>query len=186
METIVGAIVGLLAGGGISFFLVKQAMSKNAQSAQSLIDEANKNVDLSLKDAKLTAQRLVSEAESKASNLIEKSEIKNEQVKNQKIQEARERFNQMKSDFDSKKSKELIDMKEREIEVVTKEAAFKSQVDAQQAANKKALEEVKKEAEILKKEQAELENKGQEIESIRENLTKQLAIVSKQIGRAHV
>ncbi len=180
METIVGAIVGLVAGGGIGFFMVKQVMGKNTQAAQSLIDEANKNADLSLKDAKLTAQRLVSEAESKASNLIEKSEIKNEQVKNQKIQEARERFNQMKSDFDSKKSKELIEMKEREMEVVTKETAFKAQVEVQQAANKKALEDLKKEAEILKKEQAEIDNKAQEIESIRENLTKQLAIVSKR------
>ena len=180
METIVGAIVGLLIGGGISYFLVKQLMGKNAQAAQSLIDEANKNADLSLKDAKLTAQRLVSEAESKSSNLIEKSEIKNEQIKNQKIQEARERFNQMKSDFDSKKSKELIEIKEREIEVITKETTLKAQIEAHQVAHKQAIDELKKEADALKKEQAELENRGVEIESIRENLSKQLIIVAKR------
>ena len=180
METIVGAIVGLLVGGGIGYFLVKQLMGKNAQAAQSLIDEANKNADLSLKDAKLTAQRLVSEAESKSSNLIEKSEIKNEQIKNQKIQEARERFNQMKSDFDSKKSKELIEIKEREIEVITKETTLKAQIEAHQVAHKQAIDELKKEADALKKEQAELENRGVEIESIRENLSKQLIIVAKR------
>ena len=59
METIVGAIVGLLVGGGIGYFLVKQLMGKNAQAAQSLIDEANKNADLSLKDAKLTDRKSV-------------------------------------------------------------------------------------------------------------------------------
>ncbi|MBL7816679.1 MAG: ribonuclease Y [Saprospiraceae bacterium] len=180
METIVGAIVGLLAGGGIGFFMVRQLSAKNAQTAQLLIDEANKNADLSLKDAKLTAQRLVSEAESKASNIIEKSEIKNEQIKNQKIQEARERFNQMKSDFDSKKSKELIELKEREMEVVTKETTLKAQIETQQLTHKKALEDLKKESDALSKEKAELENREQEIESIRENLNKQLAIVTKR------
>jgi ribonucrease Y len=180
METILGAIVGLCAGGGVGFFLVKQLSAKNALAAQSLIDEANRNADLSLKDAKLTAQRVLSEAESKASNLIEKSEIKNEQIKNQKIQEARERFNQMKSDFDSKKSKELIEFKEREMDVVTKESAFKSQVETQQVANRKVLEDLKREADTLKKEKSELDNREQEVESIRENLTKQLVIVTKR------
>jgi ribonucrease Y len=173
METIVGAIVGLLAGGGIGFFMMRQIGSKNTQAAQALIDEANKNADLSLKDAKFTAQRIVAEAESKASNIIEKSEIKNEQIKNQKIQEARERFNQMKSDFDSKKSKELIELKEREIEVSAKETALKTQIEAHQVAHKKALEE-------LKKEQLDVESRVQEVESIRENLNKQLIIVSKR------
>ena len=180
MEAIISAIVGLMAGGGIGFFMVKQLSAKNTLAAQSLIEEANKNADLSLKDAKLTAQRVISEAESKASNLIEKSEIKNEQIKNQKIQEARERFNQMKSDFDSKKSKELIEFKERELEIVTKETTFKAQIEAQQVANKKALEDLKREADALKKEQSELENREQEVESIRENLTKQLVIVTKR------
>lgn len=159
METIVGAIVGLLAGGGIGFFIMRQMGSKNTQAAQALIDEANKNADLSLKDAKFTAQRIVAEAESKASNIIEKSEIKNEQIKNQKIQEARERFNQMKSDFDSKKSKELIELKEREIEVSAKETALKTQIETHQAAHKKALEE-------LKKEQLDVESRVQEVESL--------------------
>ena len=173
MESIVGAIIGLLVGGGIGFFLMRQLGAKNAQAAQSLIDEANKNADISLKDAKFTAQRLVADAESKASNILEKSEIKNEQIKNQKIQEARERFNQMKSDFDSKKSKELIEFKEREIEIVAKETALKTQIETQQTANKKALED-------LKKEQLELESREQEVASIRENLNKQLVIVSKR------
>ncbi len=180
MESILGAIVGLAAGGGIGFFMVKQLGAKNAQAAQSLIDEANKNADLSLKEAKMTAQRVVSEAESKASNLIEKSEIKNEQIKNQKIQEARERFNQMKSDFDAKKSKDLIEFKEREMEVVTKETTLRGQIEAQNLAYKQSLEDLKREADVLKKEQAELENREQEVESIRENLNKQLAIVTKR------
>jgi ribonuclease Y len=173
METIVGAIVGLVGGGGLGYFLVKQLGTKNAQAAQAVIEEANKNADLTLKEAKLTAQRVMGEAESKASNIIEKSEIKNEQIKNQKIQEAREKFNQMKSEFEADKSKKLIELKERELEVGAKEQSFRTEFQSKEATYKKAVEE-------LKKEQLELENREQELESIRENLNKQLAIVTKR------
>jgi ribonucrease Y len=120
MESIIGVVVGFLVGGGASFFIVKR-LSDN--KSQLLIDEANKTADLTVKEAKLTAQRLVSEAESKSSNLVEKAEIRNEQIKQQKIQEAREKFNQMKADFETQKAKQMVDFKDREVQIVAKEGA---------------------------------------------------------------
>ena len=166
MNTVVGLIMGLLGGGGVGYFLIKQF---TARTTQSKIDEANKSADLTVQEAKITAKRTVSEAESKAENMIEKAEFKNEQIKNQKIQDAREKFNQLKSEFDSQKSKHLLEMKDREVGLVAKETEFKNQIQTHQ----RNLDE-------LKKQQSELEQREAEITNIRENLGKQLAIVTKR------
>ena len=166
MNTILGLVLGFLAGGGIGYFLIKQFTAKDAQSK---IDEANKTADLTLQEAKLTVKRLTGEAESKAENLVSKAELKNEQIKNQKIQEAREKFNQFKAEFETHKAKQLVDMKDREVEVVSKEVEFKGQL----LAHQKSIEDFKKQL-------LDLEQREVELESIRENLNKQLTIVSKR------
>ena len=96
MNTILGLVLGFLAGSGIGYLLIKQF---KAREVQSKIDEANKTADLTIQEVKITAKRIASEAESKAENLVQKAELKNEQIKNQKIQEAREKFNQFKTEF---------------------------------------------------------------------------------------
>ena len=166
MNTILGLVLGFLAGGGIGYFLIKQL---KAREVQSKIDEANKTADLTIQEAKITAKRISSEAENKAENLVQKAELKNEQIKNQKIQEAREKFNQFKIEFESNKTKQLIEMKDREVEVVAKETELKGQIQAHQ-----------KEVNDFKKLLADLEQREVELDSIRENLNKQLAIVSKR------
>ena len=166
MNTIVGLILGLIGGGALGWLFIKQFTAK---STQSKIDDANKTADLTLQEAKITAKRTVSEAESRAENLIDKAELKNEQIKNQKIQEAREKFNNLKGDFDSQKAKHLLEMKDREVGLVGKESDFKNQLQA----HLKNLDD-------LKKQQADVEQRISETESIRENLSKQLTIVSKR------
>jgi ribonucrease Y len=166
MDTIYGVIAGLLGGGSIGWLAVKNTLGKGAQAK---IDEANKTADLTLQEAKLSAKRVTDEAENKSQSLIDKAELKNEQIKQQKIQEAREKFNQLKGEFDNQKSQHLMDMKDREVDLVSKESAFKNE----QIALKKASDDFKKEV-------LELENRESELESIRENLGKQLAIVSKR------
>ena len=166
MNTILGLVLGLVIGGIIGYFLIKQFASKESQAK---IDEANKTADLTLQEAKLTAKRVTSEAESKAENLVQKAELKNEQIKNQKIQEAREKFNQFKAEFETQKAKQLVEMKDREVSVVAKEAEFKAQVVAYQ-----------KDVTDFKKQLSDLEQREAELESIRENLNKQLTIVSKR------
>jgi ribonucrease Y len=166
MNTILGLVLGLVSGGGIGFFLIKQFTAKNAQST---IDEANKTADLTLQEAKLSAKRVTGEAESKAENLVQKAELKNEQIKNQKIQEAREKFNQFKSEFETQKAKQLVEMKDREVEVLSKEGEFKAQLQSHQ-----------KDVNEFKKQLIDLEQREIELDSIRENLNKQLTIVSKR------
>lgn len=166
MNTILGLVLGFFAGGGIGYFLIRQLKAKEVQAK---IDEANKTADLTVQEAKLTAKRITVEAESKAENLVQKAELKNEQIKNQKIQEAREKFNQFKTEFESNKTKQLIEMKDREVEVIAKETELKALVQAHQ-----------KEVSEFKKQLIDLEQREVELDSVRENLNKQLAIASKR------
>ena len=176
MMTIVEIIIALIAGVGIGYFLIQKMNGQQTQKVQATIDRANNTAEATLKEAKLTADRLLAEAQSKlndaqskAQNLIEKTEIKNEQIKNQKIQEARDKFNQMKSEFETFKNKQSLEFKDREIEVVSKEAEFKNTLQTHQ----KSLEE-------FKKQKTDFEQVKAENESIRENLNKQLSIVAKR------
>jgi ribonucrease Y len=166
MDAIVYILGGLAGGGLVGWLAIKNTLGKGAQAK---IDEANKTADLTIQEAKLSAKRLMDEAENKSQSLVDKAELKNEQIKQQKIQEAREKFNQLKGEFDNQKSQHLMDMKDREVDLVSKESAFKNE----QIALKKASDDFKKEV-------LELENREAELESIRENLGKQLAIVSKR------
>jgi ribonucrease Y len=177
MEPMMGLILGLLGGGAVGFYTLR---TLSAKSAQVVVDEANKTADLTLKEAKLTAQRVTSEAESKSMSLIEranasveKSKIDNERIKNEKIQQAQERFNRLRSEFDSQKSKELVEMKEREMQVLTKENDSKNAIQQQK-------QELQKELDTFKTQKADVETREAEVESIRENLSKQLTIVNKR------
>jgi ribonucrease Y len=177
MEPIMVTILGLLGGGAVGFFALRSLSSKGAQV---VVDEANKTADLTVKEAKLTAQRTLSDAESKSTSLIEranaaveKSKIDNERIKNEKIQQAQERFNRLRSEFDSQKSKELVEMKEREMQVLTKENDFKNAMQQQK-------QELQKELDTFKTQKTDVESREAEVESIRENLSKQLTIVNKR------
>jgi ribonucrease Y len=177
MEPMIGLILGFVGGGAAGFFALRALSAKNAQV---VVDEANKTADLTLKEAKLTVQRLTSDAESKSNSLIEransaveKSKIDNERIKNEKIQQAQERFNRLRSEFDSQKSKEMMEMKEREMVVLTKENDFKNGMQQQK-------QELQKELDTFKTQKADVESREAEVESIRENLSKQLTIVNKR------
>jgi ribonucrease Y len=177
METMIGALLGLIGGGGLGFFLVRQM---GATKAQSVIEDANKTADLTLKEAKLTATRLETEAKSKADAATEKAKIDNERIKNEKIQQAQERFNRLRSEFDSDKSKQMNELKERELEVVKKEAEFKGKESELRAALNQQQQTIRQEADEVKKLKGEIETRESEVESIRENLNKQLSIVTKR------
>jgi ribonucrease Y len=165
-NAILGLPIGLGIGAVVGYFLVKMFLQKGTQGK---IDEANKTADLTIQEAKLSAKRTISEAESKAENLFEKAELKNEQIKQQKIQEARERYNQMKADFETHKAKQMVEMKEREMVALAKEGEVKQQ----QMGFQKILDDVEKT-------KADLEVREAEVDSIRENMNKQLIIVNKK------
>ncbi len=155
MMNIIIAVIGLAVGFAVSTILNRTANRKR-------IEENNRQADLIVQEARLTAKRVTDEAEMNAEKAISKSEAANEKIKQKKIQEARERFSQMKQDFDESTAKQKIELKELELQA-------------------RAIQnEIKQKQDELKKEKEEFESKELEIETIRENLDRQLAIVKRK------
>ena len=155
MSPIVWIIVGLLGGGGFGYFLT-QTLYKNK------VKEANDKADITLKEAELTAKRKLDEAENKAEKIVAKAEQTNESVKQRKIQEARDNFSKLKSEFETWKAEQKVEIKERELTAISLEKDLKAKQDAILAD----LETI--------------ESREQEINAIRENLDVQMKIVSKK------
>jgi ribonuclease Y len=148
---IVSAIIG---------FVVSNVFLK--RKAQGQIDEMNAKADLQIQEARLTAKRLTDEAEIAAEKIISKAERENEKRKQQKISEAKENFERLKSQFETEKDKFYSKLKEREIDVVKKET------DLKQSLNN------------LKQQKESVESREGEIKAIRENLDTQLKIVARK------
>ena len=155
---IVGAIIGFF---GARFLLNIQRKNKT--------NELNAQVDLEVKEARLNAKRIMDEAELKAEKLLDQSEVKNERIKQRKIQEAKDNFNSLKSQFESHKASQMIELKEREIEIKALEGNFK-QVEERLDTKAKNIESLR----------TEIEQKDLDLTIIRENLEKQLKIISKK------
>lgn len=166
MEIFTGVIIGLVVGGILAYFFASQIVKKSNQSA---IEESNRQADLAIQEARLTAKRITDEAAVKAEKVVGKAEAENERIKQQKIQEAKERYAQMRSQFDSEKAQHQLSLKEMELEVLSQQKDLQVQQDAFQAR----IEEVNAR-------KTELENKEAEIDTLRENLDKQLKIVQKK------
>jgi len=166
MEIGIGIIVGVLIGGVLAYFGV-QAWLKNINKSK--IEEANKQADLLLQSAKLDVKKLEDEASMKASKLIDNAERKNEQIKQQKITEARDKYQKLRSEFESEKTKHIVEMKDLEILVVAKETELKQKQESFQSK-----------VDQLEQQKTDLANQETEIAGVRENLEKQLKIVAKK------
>ena len=170
---ITSIIIGLVAGGIITYLIASLMTKKvNTQAAEA----QNRQAELAMQEARLTAKRVTDEAaveaqrlQLKASELVTKAEAENERIKQQKIQEAKERYAQMRSQFDTEKHQHQLKLKELELEVVTKEKDLKIEQEAFQA---KITE--------VESRRTELDNRQLEMETLRENLDKQLKIVQKK------
>ena len=115
---VIGIVVGLIVGGVVAYLGV-QAWLKNINKSK--LEDAGKQAELLLQSAKLDAKKLADEASIKASKLIDNAERKNDQIKQQKITEARDKYQKLRSEFESDKAKHIIEMKDLEIEVIAKE-----------------------------------------------------------------
>jgi ribonucrease Y len=153
------SIVAVLAGAGLGFgvvgFLVKRGLQRKT-------DEMNAKADLVLQEARLSAKRIVDEAETRAEKTNAKAEAKNESIKQKKIQEAQERFAKLRSEFESEKTQFKLDLKEREMTIQ------KGEENLQQTVK-----------EFAKKEEA-LGLRDQELNAMKESLDKQIKINNKR------
>ncbi len=166
MEAILGIILGLLGGGAVGFFALK---ASQASKLKSTVEEAEKLAERQVSEAKLTAKRIVGEAEVKCESLLSKAESKNEIIKQKKIQEARDKFNTLKLEFDNERNKHVLTMKDRELQVATLETEFKQKQVA-----------LKQSQDAVANQKADIEQRQLDVESIRENLNRQLLIVTKK------
>ncbi|MEQ1746080.1 MAG: ribonuclease Y [Saprospiraceae bacterium] len=166
MDIGIGIAIGLVVGGIVAYFIASRA---SKQSHQKAVEEANRQADLAIQEARLTAKRMTDEAAVQAEKIVGKAEGENERIKQQKIQEAKERYAQMRSQFDTEKAQHQIGLKEMEMEVVSKQ----KDLQVEQELFQGRLNE-------FNAKKADVENKELEIEVLRENLDKQLKIVQKK------
>jgi len=161
MEIIIG-LIGLVVGGAVAYFLASQNNKKRAE-------ESNRQADLAIQEARLTAKRIEDEAAVKAQKIVGNAEAENERIKQQKIQEAKERYAQMRQELEEEKTRHQLKMKELELEVVSQQKDLKVEQELFQAK----IDEVEAR-------KGELDNRESELETLRENLDKQLKIVAKK------
>ncbi len=159
MEIGVMAMAGLVVGLIIGMIFSRMAVKRTAQAK---IDEANQKADLTLKEAEITAKRKIDDAEMRSEKIVSKAESKNESIKRKKIQEAKDKYAKLKSDYESYKADQRVQMKEREMEVITMEKDLKIQQDA------------------LKGQLESIEQREADVTAIRQNLEKQLKIVARK------
>lgn len=141
-----------MAGMGVGYFVVFAILKR---SNQRKLEEINRISDLEIEKARVTSQRLVAEAEMKSDKIVSKAEQKNETIKQQKIQEARENFAKLKSEFESFKTTQSVELKEREMKVVGVEKEMQQKI-------------------------ADVESRESEVKLLRDNLDLQMKIVSKK------
>lgn len=166
MTLTTGAIIGLVAGLLIGF-VVAQLIMRN--SIKKKIAEMNTRTDLQIKEARLSAKRIVDEAETEAEKINSKAEAKNERIKQRKIQEAKAKYSKMRSEFDKEKAAHRIELKEMGIQVKEQEADLKQR-----------LEKFEERVKWFEAEQEEVKQKASELDSIRENLDTQLKVVARK------
>lgn len=177
MEIGVGIIIGIIVGAAVGYFAVQAFLKRQSQEK---VDESNRKADMALQEARLSSKRIVDEAEIKAEKLISSAENRNEQIKQQKIQEAKERFNNMKAEMDAEKAKwqalfekekaqHQVQLKDREMTVVSQENELKQKQQTFQST-----------VDLVTNKKTELEAQQAEVVALRENLDRQLQIVSKK------
>ncbi len=98
---IISIIAGLAIGGVVAWVIATLTIKKGSQKS---IEEHNRQADLIIQEARLTAKRAEDEAALKAEKIISKAEAENERIKLQKIQEAKERYAAMKQELETEKA----------------------------------------------------------------------------------
>jgi ribonuclease Y len=148
-------VIALIMGFTISQFIIKGGKKR-------LIEESNQKADLAIQEARLTAKRITDEAEMKAEKVLSQAEAKHESIKNRKIQEAKEKYNSLRAQFETEKAQHKVELKEREVDVVNKENELKQRMEGMNAKFEG------------------LEVREAEIKAIKENLEKQMKVVAKR------
>ena len=162
MDPIIGLILGLVGGAGGGFLITRSLVTR---SNQKRLDELNQLSDIEIEKAKITSKRVLDEAETKAERIIAKAEARNEQIKQQKIQESKDNFNKLKSEFESFKSNQMIELKERELKMAVADKELKQlrqDIDVRESELKTLRENMEMQLKIIAKKKEELDAANEE------------------------
>lgn len=163
---IISIIIGLAIGAVVAWVVATMTIKKDTNQA---VEESNRKADLIIQEARLSAKRTEDEAAIKAEKIVSKAEAENDRIKQQKIQEAKERYAQMKQEVEAEKNKRQLELKDLEMTLAAQQKDLKVESDA--------IEKRFKDLDIRK---GDLDNRELEVETLRENLDKQLKIVQKK------
>ena len=120
-------IIGLVIGGIAAYIIASLTIKKGSSKA---VEEANKQADLVIKEARMSAKRLEEEASVKADKIVSKAESENERIKQQKIQEAKDRYAQMRQEVEADKLQRQLELKDLEMDIATKRKDLQVETDA--------------------------------------------------------
>ncbi len=162
----ISLISGIVAGLAIGFIAAKFIFGKINQSK---IDEINAKSDLLLKEAKLTAKRIIDDAETQKEKIIAKAEAHHEKIKQKKIEEARAKYAKLKLQYQEYKAQQKIELKEKEMELKN----FEKELEERQASIQEELDE-------LEDERAEIQQREKEIATLKASLEKQQRILAEK------
>ncbi|MEL7063947.1 MAG: Rnase Y domain-containing protein, partial [Bacteroidota bacterium] len=106
--------------------------------------------------------RMIETAKVKAESVIKEAELRGENIKQERINQSNEKYQQLKSKFENnaKKEKEKLDVRHNKLK--QREQSIQSKEDK------------------LRKESNEVKNQQKKIDAIRENLTKQIEVIGKK------
>lgn len=176
MSIVVGVLVGVVVGYFIGNTLLAKVNKQREEDLDKKREEINKQADDIIENARKVAKRKLDEANGKVKNMVIDAERKNENIKQQKILEAKEKYIRFKADFENDTSKRRQRIKELELKNVETYAKIKQEKQEIFGEQKK----LKAKYDEILKVRSEVEQRQSEIDSIKNNLTQQLEIVAKR------
>ncbi|MDO4880257.1 MAG: ribonuclease Y [Capnocytophaga sp.] len=149
ISLILGAIIGVSIGGAIAWLVLKKIQEKYAS-------------------------KVVLDAQNESKNILKQANIEAENIKKEKIYQAKEKFLELKAEHEK-----VILGKEKKITETEKRIRDKeSQVSNELAQNKRLTEELNLKKEECDHRMAMLDKKQEEIEKLHKSQVKQLEVIS--------
>lgn len=162
MELFIGIAIGAVVAAILSFIFIKSRQTTQVKQAQ-------KQADQILLEAESKAKGILEKARDQSELIMEKAEQKNESIKQSKIQQARDKFANLKADYEEYKSEAKFELKEERMEVKNLRRELKSEEDR-----------VQEKIDTLKSKEDALKEKDMELDVVRNNLETQLKVVARK------
>ncbi len=167
ISIIIGAVIGLLVGGGGAYFMASGKTSN------------------AVAEAEAEASKILGKANQEAKQVVEAATAKGETIKEKRILQAKEKYLKLKSDYRDFKEKEKEEIKGRELKIRDKENRYEQRNEAlnqKYADLNKERQEMSKDIKAKEKQLdvklEEIDNRHSEIDTLKNDLQTQLEAVA--------